>query len=154
MSSRVTRVGVLMAVLGGSISCTALAEAPPGKVIAPASPSNRVAEQLVYRLYELTVGARERCASTSRQDSLELKITLDRFDATYPRLRALLAASPYYSQSALYYSGKSASMAAHDTQQSLAAECRAYTLLLRALIDDPSGREAERKYEATLTPGS
>jgi hypothetical protein len=81
----------------------------------------------------------------------EFKVQFDRFSAKYPNLLNLLKVSPSYEPARQHFLELSASLAARDTPQSLAAECKGFAQLLRSMIDQPGGQEAAREYTEKLS---
>ena len=108
-------------------------------------------EKIVSRLYQATFGMSERCKMAPTESADEFKAEFDRFSAKYPDLLNLLRSSPFYGPARQHFLQLSASLAARDTPQSLAAECKALAQLLRSMIDQPEGQRAVRDYTAQLS---
>jgi phosphate-selective porin len=141
----------LTALLGAP--CASIASAPS----AENEPATNVAadgatmnDKTVSRLYQATFGANKRCKMAPGQSAGEFKSEFDRFSAKYPELLNLLKASPYYEAARQRFLQMSASMAARDTPQSLAAECKGLAQLLRSMVDLPEGQKAAHDYESRL----
>jgi hypothetical protein len=140
-------IAVIMVVFCGMVP----AQSPV--TVAP-KPTETQSQKLIYRLYSATFGADEFCKTASPEAWADFKTQLNRFTAQYPELIKLIRDSPYYAQSQRYFSQKAAVMAARETPQAATGDCRAFTKLLEAMIDDPAGKKAARDYEIQLAPRS
>ena len=98
--------------------------------------------KLVYRLYQATYGAQQRCGASAGHDE-----TLARFRAAYPELVALLDASPYLAQARDRFTALQDSGALPQLdEEGLRRECQGLEAILRALIDAPGSAGAVAGY--------
>lgn len=99
--------------------------------------------KLVYRLYQATYGAQQRCGASDPSDGA----TLARFRSVYPELVALLDASPYLAQARDRFTTLQDSGALPQPGEAgLRSECQGLEAILRALIDAPGSAEAVAGY--------
>ncbi|MBD8528902.1 MULTISPECIES: hypothetical protein [unclassified Massilia] len=100
--------------------------------------------KLVYRLYQATYGAQQRCGASAGASHGE---TLVRFRAAYPELVGLLDASPYLAQARDRYTALQDSGALPQLDNAgLRRECEGLEAILRALIDAQGSAEAAAGY--------
>ena len=99
--------------------------------------------KLVYRLYQATYGAQQRCGASAPSHGE----TLARFLSAYPELITLLDASPYLAQARDRFTALQDSGALPQLdEEGLRRECRGLEAMLRALIDAPGSAEAVAGY--------
>lgn len=100
--------------------------------------------KLVYRLYQATYGAQQRCGASAGASH---GATLARFRAAYPELVALLDASPYLAQARDRFTTLQESGALpQPDEEGLRGECQRLESILRSLIDAPGSAEAVAGY--------
>jgi hypothetical protein len=99
--------------------------------------------KLVYRLYQATYGAQQRCGASHSSHGE----TLARFRSAYPELVALLDASPYLAQARDRFTTLLDSGALPQPgEEGLRSECRGLEAILRALIDASGSAQAVAGY--------
>jgi hypothetical protein len=108
-------------------------------------------EKIVGRLYTVIFGARAYCEKAPAKAATAYKAEIDRFSQEYPHLLTLLKSSPYYETTAKGISDFLTAQLAKETPATLAADCNAFAQVLKFMIDDPEGRDAEHGYEDQLS---
>jgi hypothetical protein len=108
------------------------------------------AEKTAGRLYAATFGASEFCEKAPPEAASAFRGEFARFSREYPTLLALLRSSPHYNAARLSFSDFAKAKLAKEAPESIAADCNAFSLLLKSMIDDPAGRNAEHGYEEQL----
>jgi len=99
--------------------------------------------KLVYRLYQATYGAQQRCGASAPSHGE----TLARFRSAYPELVALLDASPYLAQARGRFATLQETGALPQLEEKgLRGECQGLEAILRALLDAPGSAEAVAGY--------
>jgi hypothetical protein len=119
-------------------------------VASAGNPNDAKTEKIVGRLYTVIFGAREYCEKAPAEAATAYKAEIDRFSQEYPHLLALLKSSPYYEVAGKYISDSFKARLAKETAATLAADCNAFSHVLKSMIDDPAGRDAERGFEEQL----
>jgi len=125
--------------LAGMVSLSAL---PTGAHAQRVPDVEKDKAKLVYRLYQATYGAQQRCGVSAGHGE-----TLARFRAAYPELVGLLDASPYLAQARDRFTALQDSGALPQLDDvGLRRECEGLEAILRALIDAPGSAEAAAGY--------
>jgi hypothetical protein len=119
-------------------------------VASAGNPDDAQTAKIFGRLYTVTFGAREYCEKAPAEAATAYKVQIDRFSREYPNLLALLQSSPYYEAARRDISDSVKARLANETPESLAADCNEFSYLLKSMIDDPAGRDAERGFEERL----